>query len=410
MSGGQEDSVDGCGSPERGDGMNRSVFAERMGALAGESAFQVLAAANALEAKGKKVIHFEIGEPDFPTQPHIVEAAKRALDQNCTGYCNAQGLVPLREAIVEHEKEFKGLHTTREQVVVTPGGKPIIYYTICVLVNPGDEVIYPNPGFPTYESVICYAGGVPVPAVLKEEKAFRLDIDELKALITPKTKLLILNSPSNPTGSFLTGAELAEIAAAVRGRDMYVLSDEIYSRIVYEGKATSIATVPGMKDKTIVLDGFSKTYCMTGWRLGYGIMREDIAEQVTRLLINSNSCTTHFVQLAGIEALKGPQDAVDEMVAEYRRRREAVVAGLNSMQGVTCRKPDGAFYAFPSVRGTGCKSAELAQRLLEDAGVALLNGGTFGAAGEGYLRLSYATAMPLIREGMERMDAALRRL
>jgi aspartate/methionine/tyrosine aminotransferase len=390
--------------------MSDNGIAERMGGLAGESAFQVLAAANALEAKGKKVIHFEIGEPDFPTQRHIVEAGKKALDEGRTTYCNAQGLMPLREAIAEHTRAYKGIETKREEVVVTPGGKPIIFYAINVLVNPGDEVLYPNPGFPTYESVIRYAGGVPVPTILKEERSFRLDIDDLKAKLTPRTKLLILNSPSNPTGSFLTEKELGEIASAIRGRNIYVLSDEIYSRIVYGGKPKSIATFPGMKEKTIVLDGFSKTYCMTGWRLGYGIMNEELAASITRLLINSNSCTAPFVQLAGVAALEGPQDAVDAMVSEYRRRRDVIVDGLNAMKGVTCTKPDGAFYAFPNITRTGLGSAEVTDYLLNEAGVAVLNGSAFGNAGSGYLRISYATSMEVISKGLERIEGALKEL
>jgi len=390
--------------------MFERLMAQRMSGLGGESAFQVLAAANALEAQGKKIIHFEIGEPDFPTARHIVDAAKKAMDSGHTGYCNSQGIVPLREAIVEYSRLYKKIQSNKEEVVVAPGGKPIIFYTISALVNPGDEVMYPDPGFPTYESVIRYVGGVAVPLVLAERNGFRLDIEELKSKISPRTKLLILNSPSNPTGGFLTETELAEIAKAVIDRDMFVLSDEIYSRIVYSGAAQSIAAFPGMKDKTIVLDGFSKTYCMTGWRLGYGIMHEDLAERITRLLINSNSCTTHFVQYAGIEALKGPQDSVDAMVEEFTRRRDLIVDGLNSMKGVTCRKPDGAFYAFPNISGTGATSAELARYLLNEAGVAVLDGAAFGAGGTGYLRLSYATSLDRIRAGLEKVDAALRKL
>ncbi len=390
--------------------MFEHAIAERMSALAGESAFQVLAAANKLEAQGKKVIHFEIGEPDFPTAPHIVEAAKKALDAGQTTYCNSQGLIPLRESIAEYTYTYKKVATKKEEIVVAPGGKPIIFFTICALVNPGDEVIYPNPGFPTYESVINFASGVPVPIILKEENDFRFSTEELKAKISPRTKLLILNSPSNPTGGFLTAHDLGEVAAAIRGRDIFVLSDEIYSRIVYNGSSPSLATLPGMKEKTIILDGFSKTYCMTGWRLGYGIMQEDIAEKVTRLLINANSCTTHFVQTAGIAALKGPQDSVDAMVAEYIRRRDVIVDGLNSIPGITCKKPQGAFYAFPNVTGSGLSSSTLAKSLLEDDGVAVLDGAAFGSAGEGYLRLSYATSMDRINAGLERIHAAFRRL
>jgi aspartate aminotransferase len=385
-------------------------IADRMGALAGESAFQVLAAANRLEAQGRNVIHFEIGEPDFPTAPHVIEAAKKALDAGQTTYCNSQGLVSLREAIAEYTLAYKSITSKKEQIVVAPGGKPIIFFTICALVNPGDEVIYPNPGFPTYESVIRYVGGVPVPILLEEKNAFRFSTEALRSRISSRTKLLILNSPSNPTGSYLTPPDLEETASAVHARDMFVLSDEIYSRIVYGGKALSLATFPGMREKTIILDGFSKTYCMTGWRLGYGIMHEELAETVTRLLINANSCTTHFVQSAGLAALRGPQDSVDAMVAEFTRRRDVIVDGLNSIKGITCRKPDGAFYAFPNVSATGLSSTELARSLLEEAGVAVLDGAAFGSGGAGHLRLSYATSMQRIYAGLERIQAALKRI
>jgi len=390
--------------------MFERLFADRMNNLASESAFQVLAAANKLEAQGKKVIHFEIGEPDFPTAQNIVDAGKKALDQGYTTYCQSQGLVSLREAIVEYTEQYKGIKSTIEEVVVAPGGKPIIFYTICVLVNPGDEVICPNPGFPTYESVIRYVGGVPVPINLEEKNDFRIDVGELIAKITPKTKLLIINSPANPTGSLLTEEDLKEIAGAIKDKDIFVLSDEIYSRIVYQGSAKSIAALPGMKDKTIILDGFSKTFCMTGWRLGYGIMHESIAEKMTKLLINSNSCTAHFVQIAGIEALKGPQDSVDAMVKEFRHRRDVIVDGLNAINGITCKKPDGAFYAFPNITGTGLKSSELADYLLQEAGVAVLDGAAFGNAGTGHIRISYATSLDLIYAGLERIEKALKKI
>jgi aspartate/methionine/tyrosine aminotransferase len=390
--------------------MIKHALAERMNALMGESAFQVLAEANKLEAQGKSVIHFEIGEPDFPTARHVVEAGKKALEAGQTRYCNAQGLPTLREAIVEHVRTFKGLSTNPAEVVVAPGGKPIIFFTLCALVNPGDEVVYPDPGFPTYESVIRYAGGIPVPVVLKEENEFRLQVEELKANITPRTKMLILNSPSNPTGSLLTRNDLGEIATAVIKAGIFVLSDEIYSRIVYGDAVQSIATFPGMKERTIVLDGFSKTYCMTGWRLGYGIMHEELAGRMTRILINSCSCTPPFIQSAGIAALQGPQDSVGEMVAEFEHRRDVIVSALNSMPGVTCRKPAGAFYAYPNIKATGRSSKEVADRLLREAGVALLDGAAFGSAGNGFLRLSYATSLSKIQEGLERMEQGLRRL
>lgn len=386
------------------------ILADRMAGLAGESAFQVLAAAHRLEAQGKKVIHFEIGEPDFPTAPHIVAAAKRALDAGLTTYCDAQGVASLREAIAEYTLSYKGVKTKKEEVVVAAGAKPIIFYSICALVNPGDEVIYPDPGFPTYESVIRYAEGIPVPVPLLEKNQFRLRTEELKARISSRTKLLILNSPSNPTGSYLTDGDLEEIAAAVRERDIFVLSDEIYTRIVDNGAAGSIATCRGMKERTIILDGFSKTYSMTGWRLGYGIMNEELAEQVTRLLINSNSCTAPFVQSAGLAALAGPQDSVDAMVREFAHRRDVIVDGLASLPGVSCLKPDGAFYAFPNVTGTGLDSRAIADYLLNEAGVAVLEGSAFGSAGAGYLRLSYATSLDRINAGLERIADALKKL
>jgi len=386
--------------------MFESSLAGRVSSLSGESAFAVLAAAKALEAQGRKVIHFEIGEPDFPTARHIVEAAKRALDAGFTKYCPSQGLLELREAIGEYTAKRKGVEAKVEEIVVTPGAKPIIFYTLSALVEPGDEVVYPDPGFPTYESVIRYAGGVPVPVVLAEENDFRLDIGELARKVSPRTKLLIINTPSNPTGGFLTERELEQIAAIVQGKNLFVLSDEIYSRIVYSGAVRSIASLPGMKDRTIILDGFSKTYAMTGWRLGYGVMHEELARKVTLLLNNCNSCTAHFVQIAGLEALKGPQDGVETMVAEFRRRRDLIVDGLNSIPGLRCRKPAGAFYAFPNITGTGFPSSEAARFLLNDAGIAVLDGAAFGAAGAGYLRLSYATSAEQISEGLEKIRSA----
>lgn len=390
--------------------MFEHLMAERMNSLAGESAFQVLAAAKNLEAQGKTVIHFEIGEPDFPTAPNIVAAGKKALDAGMTTYCNAQGLPVLREAIADYSKRYKNLDYTAEEVVVTQGGKPVIFYTLSVLVNPGDEVICPNPGFPTYESVIRYLDGIPVPIPMLEKNNFRLDVQVLKEKITPRTRLLILNSPANPTGSYLTENDLAEIAEAIQGRDIFVLSDEIYSRICYEGEAKSIAAFPGMKDKTIVLDGFSKTYAMTGWRLGYGLMNPALAEKVTRLQINASSCTPPFIQMAGLEALAGPQDSVAAMVSEYKKRRDVIVSGLNDIPGISCQKPDGAFYAFPNIQGTGRQSGELAHYLLHEAGVAVLDGAAFGQFGAGYLRLSYATSLDLINAGLTRIEAAVKKL
>jgi aspartate/methionine/tyrosine aminotransferase len=375
--------------------------------LSGESAFTVLAAANALEAQGRTVIHFEIGEPDFPTPRHIVEAAKAALDAGYTTYCNSQGLVALREAIVEYTRAHKGVSCRPEEVVVTPGAKAIIFYSVLALVDPGDEVVYPDPGFPTYEAAIRFAGGVPVPVVLREQNEFRLDIGEVRRKIGRRTRLIIINSPSNPTGSLLTEADLEGIAGAVRGTRAFVLSDEVYSRIVYAGAVRSIASFPGMKERTVMLDGFSKTYCMTGWRLGYGIMPEEIARKVTLILNNSNSCTPPFTQMAGIQALTGPQDSVETMVAEFRRRRDLIVEGLSSIPGVRCRLPAGAFYAFPNITGTGLDASAVARALLNEAGVAVLDGTAFGRGGAGYLRLSYATSVEKIKAGLEKIRAAL---
>lgn len=382
-------------------------YADRLGRLGSESAFQVLSRAKALEAQGRSVVHFEIGEPDFDTPANIVEAGKRALDNGFTHYATAQGYLPFREAITEYVKKYKGIDCTPEEVVVVPGGKPVMFYTVMALVNEGDEVIYPNPGFPIYESLIRFVGAVPVSIPIREENDFRLDVEELKQKITPKTKLIIINSPANPTGGMLTDGDIDGIADAIRGKGIYVLSDEIYERIVYKGSVKSIASVPGMKEWTVVLDGFSKTYAMTGWRLGYGIMNKELAKKMTDLQINSNSCVATFTQVAGIEALNGSQDAVNAMVEEFRKRREVIVNGLNSIKGISCKKADGAFYAFPNIKGTGMTSKELADYLLNTAGVATLSGSSFGSYGEGYLRLSYATSIHNIELALERIQKAL---
>jgi len=384
-----------------------NLFAERMANLSGESAFEVLAKANALEAQGIKVIHFEIGEPDFATPSNIIERAKKALDDGYTHYAPAQGYVPLREAIVQYAKKYKNIDTNIEEIVVTPGAKPIIYYTFMALVNEGDEVIYPDPGFPIYRNLIHFLKAIPVPIKLKEENDFRLDIEELKSKITPKTKLIIINSPANPTGGVLTPEDIDQIADIVAGKGIYVLSDEIYDRISYSGKVKSIASIPEMKNFTVVLDGFSKAYAMTGWRLGYGIMNKELAKNITNLMINSNSCVATFTQVAGIEALTGPQDAVSEMVEEFKKRRDIMVDGLNRIEGFRCKKPEGAFYAFPNIKGTGMTSNELADFLLTKAGVATLSGTGFGEAGEGYLRLSYANSIENIEIALERIKKAI---
>lgn len=385
-------------------------LAQRMSRLGTETAFEVLARAKALEAQGKEIIHLEIGEPDFDTPAHIKAAAVRALDEGYTHYTPAAGIPALREAIADYIRRTRGIPVGPENVVVVPGGKPIMFFAILALVEEGDEVIYPNPGFPIYESMIRFVGGHPVPLRLRMENEFRVDVEELARLITPRTRMLILNSPANPTGGVLTREDLAAIAELCLKHDLVVLSDEIYSRIIYEGEHVSIASFPGMLERTIILDGFSKTYAMTGWRLGYGVMPEPLAEAVTRLMINSNSCTAAFTQIAGITALTGPQDDVDRMVAAFRERREVIVEGLNRIPGFRCLKPRGAFYAFPNIEGTGLSSRELAAYLLEEAGVAVLSGTAFGEYGEGFLRLSFANSVENIQKALERIEKALRRL
>ena len=377
--------------------------AERMGRLGTESAFEVLARARALERQGQEIVHLEIGEPDFDTPAHIKEAAKRALDANATHYGPAAGLPELREAIAKHTAETRGVPVSPEQVVVTPGAKPIMFFTIMALVGRGDEVIYPNPGFPIYESVINFVGGVPVPIPLREESEFGFDLPLFEQRVSAKTKLIIINSPQNPTGGVLDRGQIARIARLAAERDIPVLTDEIYRQFLYEGECVSFYAQPGMHARSILLDGFSKSYAMTGWRLGYGVMPVDLAEHVTRLMVNSASCTASFVQLAGVAALQGDHGPVARMVAEFKRRRDLIVDGLNRLPGVTCRRPRGAFYVFPNIAGTGRTSAEVAERLLKEAGVAALSGTAFGAHGEGYLRLSYANSAANLSKALERM-------
>ncbi len=384
-------------------------LAKCMERLGTETAFKVLAKAKELETQGREIIHLEIGEPDFDTPSNIIEAAVQALWSGYTHYTPAAGIPALRQAIAEHVSRTRGIEVSPDQVVVTPGAKPIMFFTILALVEAGDEVICPNPGFPIYESMICFVGATPVPLQLREENDFRFDADEFRAKVSPRTKLIILNSPQNPTGGVLERMDLEVIAEAAQEYDIMVLSDEIYSRILYEGEHVSIASLPGMQERTIILDGFSKTYAMTGWRLGYGVMRKDLAAEITNLQINSNSCTAAFTQMAGIEALKGPQDAVDQMVAEFRRRRDVIIEGLNHIPGFRCATPRGAFYAFPNVQGTGISSDELETYLLEEAGVAVLSGTAFGKYGDGYLRLSYANSVENIQKALERIRQALAR-
>jgi len=378
-----------------------------MGRLGTETAFEVLAKARALEAQGKKVVHLEIGEPDFDTPSNIRDAAKRALDEGYTHYGPSAGLPVFREVIAREISKDLGITAMPEQVVVTPGAKPIMFFAIMALVDSGDEVLYPNPGFPIYESVINFVGAKPVPIHLREENDFEMDLEELRDKITPRTRMLLINSPQNPTGGVLSKASLEAIAEMIRGKEIMVLTDEVYHRMLYEGEHHSIASVPGMQEQTILLNGFSKTYAMTGWRLGYGVMREDLAQQVAKLMTNSNSCTCSFIQMAGIEALQGPQDEVQEMVAEFHRRREVIVKGLNAIDGISCKTPKGAFYVFPNVKNIGWACMKLADYLLEKAGVAVLSGLSFGQYGDGYLRLSYANSVENIREALGRMREAI---
>jgi aspartate aminotransferase len=375
-----------------------------MSRLGTESAFDVLVRARDLEARGKEIIHLEIGEPDFPTAPHIVEAAARALRDGWTHYGPPAGLPQLREAIAEDVARRRGIRVEPAEVVVTPGGKPIMFFTILALVDQDDEVLLPNPGFPIYESMVHFVGGRVVPYRLPEDRDFDIDVGEMVEKITPRTRLIILNSPHNPTGGVMSRSRLATLAEVLARRDAWVLSDEIYSRLIYEGEHASLTQFPGMKERTIILDGFSKTFAMTGWRLGFGVMRRDLAQQVALLMTNSTSCTASSTQLAGIEALRGDQRPVDSMREELRRRRDVIVEGLNRVPGFRCRTPHGAFYVFPNITGTGRKSRALAESLLNEAGVACLSGTAFGDWGEGYLRFSYANSVENIRKALERVQ------
>lgn len=382
-------------------------LAERMDRILVESAFEVLVRARALEAKGRNVVHLEIGEPDFPTPQHIVEAAKGALDEGWTHYGPTQGYPELREAVAEHVSQTRGISVGPQHVCIVPGGKPIIFFPMLALLEPGDEVIYPNPGFPIYESMIQFLGATPVPIPLVEDRDFSFDLNILHDRLSSRTKMLVLNSPQNPTGGVIPPEDIQAIADMVRDRDLIVLSDEIYSRIYYGERPVSITAFPGMLEKTIILDGFSKTYAMTGWRMGYGVMPEWLADAVNKLMVNSNSCTASFTQRAGIAALRGPQDDVQKMVAEFHRRRDTFCDGLNAIPGFRCARPGGAFYAFANVKGTGMNSKSLADFLLNEAGVACLNGGAFGKYGEGYIRFSYANSMENLMEAVRRIQAVM---
>jgi aspartate aminotransferase len=388
------------------------TLARRMERLGTETAFSVLAKAKALEARGREIIHLEIGEPDFDTPENIVEAACRALRGGQTHYTPTAGIPELRAAIATDVARSRSIGVDPAQVVVTPGGKPIMFFVILALVEEGDEVLMPNPAFPIYESMVNFVGGLPVFVPLRQEHEFRFDLDEFQAGLSERTKLVILNSPANPTGGVLTPEDIAGLAAILRERpDVFVLSDEIYSRLLYSGRFASIATEPGLGPdrRTIILDGFSKTYAMTGWRLGYGVMPEWLAEEVTKLQVNSNSCANAASQYAGLEALAGPQDAVERMLAEFRARRDLIVAGLNALPGVECIAPQGAFYAFPRVADTGYSADTLADLLLDEAGVACLAGTGFGRYGEGHLRFSYANSRENIAQALKRMDEVLSR-
>jgi aspartate/methionine/tyrosine aminotransferase len=378
-------------------------LAEKMSLIGTESAFEMLVRARALEKQGKNVIHLEIGEPDFPTPAHIIEAGKRSLDEGWTKYGPTAGFPEFRELIADYISRTRKIHVDADNVCVVPGGKPIMFFSMLALLEPGDEVIYPNPSFPIYESIIDFLGAKAVPVPLIENRGFSFDLNAFEAGLSPKTKMVILNSPANPTGGVTPKEDLVKIAGMLRDRDVMILTDEIYSRIFYETEPSSIASIDGMLDKCIILDGFSKTYSMTGWRLGYGVMPHWLAKAVNLLMVNCNSCTASFTQRAGMAALQGPQDAVATMVAEFRRRRDAMVKGFNEIPGWRCSVPAGAFYAFPNVSGTGMPVKELANFLLNEAGVACLWGTAFGQYGDGYLRFSYASSLPNILEAIERI-------
>ena len=383
-------------------------LASRQANLGTETAFETLAKAKELERQGKSIIHLEIGEPDFDTPEHIRDAAKQALDDGFTHYGASAGQLELREVIANHQTERQGYEVSPDSVIVTPGGKPVMFFTIMALVEEGDEVIYPNPGFPIYESMIRYMGGTPVPMQLKEETGYNADIDKVRSLITPRTKLLIVNSPNNPCGSVIPEADLKEISQMAVENDLTVLSDEIYKDMYYgDQEHVSITKFAGMREKSVILDGFSKSYAMTGWRLGYGVFPEFLVEPVTRLMTNSVSCTSVFSQMAAIAALEGPQDSVDVMMEEFTKRRDLVVEGLNSLPGVTCPIPKGAFYAFPNIIGTGLSSGEFAEKAMYEAGVALLAGTAFGEFGDGYVRISFANSQENLQEAISRLRTIL---
>jgi aspartate/methionine/tyrosine aminotransferase len=378
-------------------------LAQRMVGIGTETAFEAAARARALEAQGRHIVHLEIGEPDFDTPVNIRDAAKRALDEGWTHYGPPLGQPKLREAIAAESKRFRGIDVDPANVVVTPGAKPIMYYAILALIEEGDEVIYPDPGFPIYESMTRFTGGTPVPYALREENDFRFDVDELRSLVTPKTKLIIFNSPHNPTGGVLTREDITAIADIARDNDITVMADEIYGRGIFEGEHVSIASMPDMMERTIILDGFSKAWAMTGWRLGFAILPPTLVDAFSKLIINSVSCTSSFEQMAAVEALDGPQDAVRAMVEEFRARRQLIVDGLNAIPGIRCRMPHGAFYVFPNVSGTGMNGSEMADKLLHDGGVCTLSGTAFGQVGKDHIRISYANSQANLKLALERI-------
>jgi aspartate/methionine/tyrosine aminotransferase len=389
--------------------MQKLRLARCMSRLGNEGAFEVLVRAQALEAEGRQVVHLEIGEPDFPTAPNIVAAAKRALDQGWTRYGPPAGFPDLREAVAEDIGRRRGISVDPSEVVITPGAKPIMFYTILALVEAGNEVLYPDPGFPIYSSMINFVGASPVPYSMPEQRGFDIDVKEILGKISDRTRLMILNSPNNPTGGMISRAEMETLVAALKDREVTLLSDEIYSRLIYSGEHVSPASFAELRDRVVILDGFSKTYAMTGWRLGYGVMRADLAREIALLMTNSNSCTASFTQMAGVEALRGDQRSVNAMVEQFRERREVIVDGLNRIPGFHCLRPQGAFYAFPNIEETGMNSRELADALLNEAGVACLSGTAFGRQGEGYLRFSFANSIENIRKALDRIDTWIKK-
>ncbi len=387
--------------------MKLSKLVQRAGT---ETAFEMLAKAKELERQGKNIVHFEIGEPDFNTPENVKSAGIKAIEENYTHYSPTQGILELREAVANYVSRTRGINAIPEEVMITPGGKDVIFSTMLALLDEGDEAIYPNPGYPIYESAIKLAGATPVPMPLLEENDFAFDRAQFEKLISPKTRLIVINSPGNPTGGILSVEDLEFIADVAKKNDIYILSDEIYSRIVYDGEFHSIASIPGMKERTVILDGFSKTYAMTGWRLGYAVANKEIIEGLKKIAVNSFSCVATFVQIAGVEALNGPQDEPERMRQEYLARRDLIVKGLNEIPGMSVKVPKGAFYVFPNIKQTGKKSKEIADYLLYEAGVCTLSGTAFGSYGEGYIRFSYATSQENIKEGLRRVKEAFQRL